>query len=200
MKHIMASLEALAESLDALGLPEAADEISGLMLRTAMDPFLAQWLRHKHERLNALYNKRKSGTSKDEKEYTEAAKEELDDVLRKKEEGPPEERLYVWFCLKMPGSCSMCRARHGRIRSMNRWRSEGLPGPGVCEKSRCGCTLLPLRPGGAMPSGVAGLADDGEATGDAVAGLIGLRQDNSAENMQQGFALMPFWSGQGSLF
>ena len=196
MKHIMASLEVLAESLDALGLPEAADEVSGLMLRTAMDPFMAQWLRHKYERLNALYDKRKSGTSEDEKEYTEAAKEGLDDVLQKKEEGPPDERLYVWFCLKSTGTCGTCRARHGRIRSMNKWRAEGLPGPGVCEKTRCGCTLLPLRPGGAMPAGVAGLADDG----DMAAGLIGLRQDNSAENMQQGFALMPFWSGQGSLF
>ena len=47
-----------------------------------------------------------------------------------------------------------------------------------------------------MPAGVGRLSDDG----DAAARLIGLRQDNSAENMQQGFALMPFWSGQGTLF
>jgi len=196
MKEILVSLGALADCLDAMGLEKEAGEVSGLMLRTAMDPFLAQWLRHKYERLVPLWEKRKGGSKEDEEEYTGAAKEQLDSTLRRIEEGPPEDRLYFWFNMPPAESCGPCRARHGRIRSLRQWRAEGLPGPAVCEKPRCGCSLLPLRPGGAVPAGVGRLADDG----DAAARLIGLRQDNSAENMQQGFALMPFWSGQGTLF
>jgi hypothetical protein len=196
MKRLLASLAVLAESLGSMGDMEAAREVSGLLLRTAMDPFLAQWLRHKYERLVPLWEKRKKGSEKDEEAYAGAAKEQLDAALRKLEAGPPEDRLYFWFNMPAAESCPPCRARHGRIRSLRQWRAEGLPGPAVCQKARCGCSLLPLRPGGAVPAGIGRLNDDG----DAAARLIGLRQDNSAENMQQGFALMPFWSGQGSLF
>lgn len=198
MSILLNSLRRLAMRLAGMGEYKTADEVRGLVCcAVATSPYVARWLKRKYDRLQDLHDRRRTSMDEGkEEDYAEAASEQLDDILRRRETGSPDDRLYAWFCLRTPDSCGPCRARHGRIRTLRQWRTEGLPGPQVCTKPECGCALFPLRPGGAPPAGVQHLNDDG----DAAAGMIGLREDNSAENMQQGFALMPFWSGQGSLF
>lgn len=198
MSILLNSLRRLASRLVDAGEYKTADEVRGLMCRAvATSPYVERWLKRKYDRLQTLHERRRSSMKKqDEEEYADAATEHLDDMLRRRETGPPDERLYAWFCLQTADSCGPCRARHGKIRTLRQWRTEGMPGPQVCAKPDCGCALFPLRPGGTAPAGVRRLNDDG----DAAAGMIGLRQDNSAENMQQGFALMPFWSNYGGMF
>jgi len=180
VRRELSALVRLADDLDRRGMLCEADEVDRIIRLAG----IRDWLRKQYERLRGLFSKKKSDPGA-AKEYDAAAANRLDDMLRRKQSGPPEERVFLWFCERFPNSCETCRGRHGRMRTLRQWRAEGLPGPMVCEKDNCACHLVPLAPGG-----VAQMDEDG----DIMANITGLREDNSGYSMNQGFALEPFFS------
>jgi hypothetical protein len=183
------ALVRLADELDRRGMLREANQVD-LLIRTAVEwPRLSSWLRKQYERLRGLFAKKKKVPGAAQ-EYEAAAADRLDDMLRRKQSGPPEERVFLWFCQRFPNSCSACNDRHGRMRTMRQWRAEGLPGPGVCEHQNCACHLVQLGPGGAVQM---------DEDGDFAANMVGLREDGSGHNMNQGFTLEPFFSNYGEL-
>lgn len=180
----------LADELDRRGMFREADQIDHLIRCAVTWPRMGDWLRKQYERLRHLFSKKKSKPGM-AREYDAAAGTRLDDMLRRKQSGPPDERIFLWFCNRFPNSCPSCVGRHGRVRTLRQWRAEGVPGPAVCEKGDgCRCRLVQMGPGGAMQM---------DEDGDFAAGLIGLREDGSGPNMNQGFALEPFYSDYGKL-
>lgn len=179
----------LADEFDRRGMPLEANQVDRIIRIAVAQSRMAEWLRRQYGRLRRLFAKKKAnpGTSG---EYDAAAAHRLDDMLRRKQSGPPDERIFLWFCQRFPNSCQACGDRHGRMRTLRQWRAEGTPGPAVCAKGECACRLVPLAPGGALPSNPPQMDEDG----DFAAGAVGLREDGSGHNMNQGFALEPFFS------
>lgn len=174
----------LADELDRRGMLWEADEVDHIVRLAVGGPDVRDWLRRQYERLRRLFSRKKTDPGA-AKTYDAAAANRLDDMLRRKQSGPPDERVFLWFCQQFPNSCPACRGRHGRMRTMRQWRGEGLPGPMVCEKDDCACHLVPL-----LPGGVAQMDEDG----DIMANITGLQEDSSGHSMNQGFALEPFFS------
>lgn len=190
MRADLMSLVRLADELDRRGMLREADEVDRI-IRTAIEwPRIGPWLRRQYERLRQLFSRKQTNPGA-AKAYDAAAANRLDDMLRRKQSGPPDERVYLWFCHRYPNSCEPCSGRHGRMRTLRQWRAEGVPGPGVCQQTRCECRLIPLMPGGALPPGGAAQMDE---DGDIAANITGLRENNSGYSMNQGFALEPFFS------
>lgn len=179
-------LAKLADGLDSRGEHAAADEVDGLLREAAVWDRLGRFLKRRYDGLLNLFRRRKRDGGE---AYGEEAGKALGDMLRRKETGPPAERLFVWFCHRYPTACEPCTSRHGRIRTMRQWQAEGVPGAAVCLRGNCECTLVPMRAGGFA-------ASDGA---DIAAHSIGLREDGTLENMNQGFSLEPFFSDYGNL-
>lgn len=193
MSRALLALVRLADELDRRGMLREADEVDRIV-RLAVDwPRIGAWLKRQYERLRRLFSKKQKNPGAAQ-EYDAAAANRLDDMLRRKQSGPPDERVFLWFCNRFPNSCQSCRNRHGRMRTMRQWRLEGLPGPSVCEKNNCACYLVPLAPGGAA-AGPVQMNEDA----DLAAGIVGLREDGSGRDMHQGFTLEPFFSDYGKL-
>jgi hypothetical protein len=184
------ALTSLADKLDKQGLLHEANEVDGLIKLAVAWPRITEWLHKQYEHLRQLFSKKKNNPGVAQ-EYDTAAANKLDDMLRRKQSGPPNERIFLWFCNQFPNSCQTCHSRHGRMRTLIQWKTEGMPGPAVCEKDNCACYLVPMAPGGALaPGGPVQMDEDGNVA----AGIIGLREDNSGQNMNQGFMLEPFFS------
>jgi hypothetical protein len=182
------ALVRLADEFDRRGMPREADEVDRIVRLAVERPRLADWLRRQYERLRRLFSRRR-GNPAAAQEYDVAAANRLDDMLRRKQSGSPDERVFLWFCNQFPNSCPACHRRHGRMRTLRQWRGEGVPGPLVCERGDCACRLVPLLPLG-TPGGIAQMDEDG----DIAANIVGLRENGSGHNMNQGFALEPFFS------
>jgi len=179
------SLVRLADDLDGRGMFREADQVDHIIKHAIEWSRMGGWLRKQYERLRRLFSRKKSKPSM-AKEYDTAAGTRLDDMLRKKQSGPPDERIFLWFCNRFPNSCLSCADRHGRVRTLRQWRAEGLPGPAVCEKGDgCRCRLVQMGPGGAIQT---------DEDGNFMAATVGLREDNSGSSMNQGFSLEPFFS------
>lgn len=191
MSRELLALAHLADEFDRRGMLREADEIDRIIRLAVEWPRIGAWLHKQYERLRQLFSRKKKDPSAAQ-EYDAAAANRLDDMLRRKQSGPPDERVFLWFCNRFPHSCNTCRKRHGRMRTMRQWRGEGLPGPSVCEKDNCACYLVALAPGG-MLTGPVQMNEDA----DLAAGIIGLREDNSGRDMHQGFVLEPFFSNYG---
>jgi len=189
--NIAPPLVRLANELDAAGMPEEADRVDAILRHAALWDRIGRALRRKYDRLRTLFEKSRSKTDDEKREYSAPAGKRLDDMLRKRLAGPAEKRLYVWFCNRYASSCGPCRARHGRMRTLEQWRANGMPGPGVCEKAKCSCSLIGIGPGGTVQQ----TASDQ----DIAANSIGLRDDGKLENMNQGFSLEPFFSNYGDI-
>jgi hypothetical protein len=177
-------LARLADGLDRRGMLREADEVDRIIRLAIAWPGVRGWLRKQYDRLRRLFSKKRTDPAA-AKEYDSTAANRLDDMLRRKQGGPPEERVFLWFCQRFPNSCPTCSGRHGRLRTLRQWRAEGLPGPLVCERDDCACHLVPLLPGGAAQM---------DEDGDVAANMIGLQEDNRGYNMNQGFSLEPFFS------
>ncbi len=189
MRYGLVALVRLADELDRCGMMREADEVDRI-LKEAVDWTRArEWLGRQYQRLRRLFTRKRKDPGAAQ-EYDAAAANRLDDMLRRKQSGPSEERVFLWFCNQFPNSCATCRGRHGRMRTLRQWRAEGMPGPSVCERDRCGCRLMPLVPGGAVQM---------DEDGDIAAGAIGVREDGIGPNMNQGFVLEPFFSDYGNL-
>jgi len=186
------ALVRLADEFDKRGMLREANQVDRIITLAVEWPRVTGWLRKQYERLRQLFSKKKTDPGA-AKEYDVASADRLDDMLRRKQSGPPDERVFLWFCQRFPNSCHSCNGRHGRMRTLRQWRAEGLPGTAVCEKTECACYLVPLTPGGAPPP--VQMDEDG----DIAAGIIGLREDGSGANMNQGFVLEPFFSDYGKL-
>lgn len=184
MSRELALLVRLADELDRRGMLREADEVDRIVRLAVGWPDVRDWLRRQYERLRRLFSRKRTDPAA-AKEYDAAAANRLDDMLRRKQAGPPDERVFLWFCQQFPNSCQTCRGRHGRMRTLRQWREDGLPGPLVCERDSCACRLVPL-----MPGGVAQMDEDG----DVAANMVGLQEDSSGHSMNQGFALEPFFS------
>lgn len=179
----------LADEFDKRGMIKEANEVDSI-IKSAVDfSRLSGWLRKQYDRLRQLFQKKKKNPIAT-KEYDVASTNRLDDMLRRKQSGPAEERVYLWFCQRFPNSCQSCNSRHGRMRTLKQWRTQGVPGPMVCENDTCTCRLVLLSPGGALQT---------NEDGDFAAGSIGIREDNIGLGMNQGFTLEPFFSNYGNL-
>ena len=193
----IANLIILADALDRRGLFAEANQVDGI-LHVALDwSGMGQWLRRKYDKMRALFQRRQQDSTA-EKEYGEAAKESLDDILRRKQAGPPDERIFLWYCNRFRESCPNCIRRHGRMRTLRQWRSEGLPSSSVCQRGQCACRLVALGPGGVLtPGGIVQMTEDK----DEFLGLSGLQENSLTSNMggQGGFALEPFYSNFGQM-
>lgn len=186
--NCLLKLAYLADELDRRNMKNEADQVDKI-IRVAVDlPRISDWLRKQYNKLRILFSK------KPNKEYGTAAADRLDDMLRRKQSGPPDDRIFLWFCQRFPNSCENCNKRHGRMRTLRQWRVEGLPGSN-CTKNNCACLLVPLLPSGTLSPNIVQTTDDA----DIAANTIGLREDNSTLNLQQGFVLEPFFSDYGSL-
>jgi len=183
------ALMRLADEFDKRGLLREADFVDCLIRHAAEWSKLSSWLRKKYEHLKQLFSKKKNDSGAANK-YDNAAGDRLDDMIRRKQSGPVDERLFLWFCNRFPNSCQECGDRQGRMRTLRQWREEGLPGSGVCTNGNCACRLLPLTPGGVLQ-----MNEDG----DFMAGAVGLQEDGLLSNMNQGFVLEPFFSNYGTL-
>jgi hypothetical protein len=181
---VLAPLVRLADELDRRGMLCEADEIDRIIRTAIAWPQMGAWLRRQYDRLRHLFSRKKDKPGM-AKEYDAAAGRRLDDMLRDKQSGPPDERVHLWFCNQFPNSCQACRDRHGRVRTLRQWRAEGMPGPAVCENLSCACRLVQMGPGGSVQM---------DEDGDFAAGAIGLQEDSSGHSMNQGFALEPFFS------
>jgi len=171
----------LANDLDQRGMIKEADLIDSIIKSAISNP--ADWLRKQYNRLNALYSKKHPA-------YEKEAAKTLDEMLKRKQSGPEDERIFIWFCQSFPNTCNNCKSRHGRMRTLKQWRAEGLP-PSVCQNMDCQCRLIQLLSGGAT--------DQMDDDADVAAGIIGLRQDTSGLSTSQGFILEPFFSDYGKL-
>lgn len=189
------ALVRLADEFDRRGMPREADQVDRIIRLAIAWPRIGDWLHRQYEKLRRLFSKKKADPGA-AKEYDAASADRLDDMLRRKQSGPPDERIFLWFCHRFPNSCHPCGDRHGRMRTLRQWRAEGPPGPNVCEKDECECYLVPLAPGGALPPGGPVQMDE---DGNIAAGIIGLQEDGSGHNMNQGFVLEPFFSDYGKL-
>lgn len=178
------ALVRLADEFDRRGMSLEADQVDHIIRLAIAWPRIGDWLHRQYEKLRRLFSKKKTDPGA-AKEYDAASADRLDDMLRRKQSGPPDERIYLWFCNRFPNSCHPCRSRHGRMRTLRQWRVEGLPGPQVCKNNKCACYLVPMAPGGSIQM---------DEDGDIAAGIIGLQEDSSGHNMNQGVALEPFFS------
>lgn len=195
MTSELQALVRLADEFDRRGMLREADKVDRIIKLAIEWPRITGWLRKQYDRLRRLFSKKKTDPGAAQ-EYDAAAGNRLDDMLRQKQSGPPDERIFLWFCQQFPHSCHTCRGMHGRVRTLRQWRAEGMPGPMVCEKDECACHLVPMAPGGTIaPGGPIQMDEDG----DFAANAIGLREDNSSYSMNQGFVLEPFFSNYGDL-
>lgn len=185
-------LAQLADELDRRRFLEEADRIDAIIREAAVWDRISNFMRRKYQKLRQLFQKKRSlpTESEDAKPQEEEADKRLNDMLQQKQTGPAEERLYVWFCHRYPNACTPCKSRHGRMRTLTQWRSEGVPGSAICAKSMCECQLVIMG-----PQGIAQPANDE----DIAANSIGAREDGTLENMNQGFTLEPFFSDYGNL-
>lgn len=186
------TLVRLADELDRRGFVEEADRIDAILREAALWDRISNFMKKKYQKLRQLFQKKRTlpAESEEAKPQEEEADKRLNDMLQRKQTGPAEERLYVWFCHQYPNACEPCTSRHGRMRTMTQWRVEGLPGSAVCTKSMCECQLVAMG-----PQGVAQPAHDQ----DIAANSIGTREDGTLENMNQGITLAPFFSDYGNL-
>jgi hypothetical protein len=173
----------LADLFDKYGMFEQANDIDQILKLAIDNTKLISWIQKQYQRLKQLYSKKKT------KEYSEAAGNRLDDMLRQKQNGSMEDKIYLWYCHNYDNSCMECKKRHSRMRTMKQWRQEGLPGTHVCNNMSCTCRLIQLLPNAHMQ-----MDSDGISTS-----IIGLREDNSTEDMHQGITLDSFFSNYGNL-
>jgi len=185
-------LAQLADELDRRGFLEEADRIDAIIREAAIWDRSSDFMQRKYQKLRELFRRKKLLPSESEQARPQEieADKRLNDMLRRKQEGPAEERLYVWFCHRYPSACLPCSDRHGRMRTMTQWRREGVPGPAVCTKSICECQLIAMGPHGLIQPAY---------DQDIAANSIGTREDGTLENMNQGFSLEPFFSDYGNL-
>ena len=186
------TLSQLADELDRRGFLEEADGIDAIIREAAVWDRISDFMRQKYQKLRQLFQKKKSvpADGNAAKPQEEESDKRLNNMLQKKQTGPAEEKLYVWFCHQYPNACVPCTSRHGRMRTMTQWRTEGMPGSSICTKGSCECQLVVMG-----PQGIAQPAHDQ----DIAANSIGTREDGTLENMNQGFTLEPFFSDYGNL-
>jgi hypothetical protein len=180
-------LQRLADKMDRLGLTSEASMVDNILKTVIALPKIDKWKEKRLDHLSELLKKKRKDPNALE-DYRKKAKEILDEELKKRQSGPPEERLYMWVCNRFHSSCSICSKRSGRVRSLKQWGIEGLPGSHICQRKSCNCRIVLLP-----------LVESNSNDSDMAVRLIGLREDNTAQNMQQGFSLEPFWHSTSTI-
>lgn len=178
----------LSMDLKKSGFNKEAAEVNIILKEAFSFGDVSGWFRDKYNKLKEKFNRKKQTEKTPKageaaKEYKEEVKNTFEDILQKKESGPPEQRLYLWYTHPFESGCPICSSRNGQMRTLVQWRALGFPGranAACIKKPNCNCFLIRLQPGG-MPN--IATNDDGEFN---IADLIGLQPDNSVRNMQQG--------------
>lgn len=178
----------LSDNLKKSGFDKEASKID-VILKEAFDVAdVSGWFRKKYNQLKEKFNRKEKAKGTPEAveadaEYEEERTDALEEILEKKEVGPPEKQLYYWYTHPFESGCPVCASRHGLLRTLAEWRTLGFPGRtnSSCIKTpRCNCFLIRLKPGG-----IPGSAKNEDGAFD-ISNLIGLQPDGSVRNMQQG--------------
>ena len=184
----------LSRDLDESGFKKEACEVN-LIIKEALEwGDVAGWFKTKYNFIKNLFNKKEQAKNTEraaetEEEYTEAKNDVFEEMLQRKESGPPEQRLYFWYTHPFEAGCPVCASRHGQMRTLTQWRELGFPGRsnGACiKRPNCNCLLIRIKPGG-----VPNIARNDDGAFD-ISDLIGIGEDNTKKNMQQG----PMFTGE----
>jgi|19_taG_2_1085344.scaffolds.fasta_scaffold00640_4 hypothetical protein len=184
----------LSRDLRHSGFYKESEDVDFLIKEAFGVGDIASWFRDKYNKLKSKFNRKKEteGTPQAEEasqEYRQEQRDSFEEVLQRKESGPPEGRLYFWYTHPFEAGCQICASRHGQLRTLAQWRSLGFPGRSnsSCIKSpNCNCFLIRVQPGG-TPN--VATNDDGKFN---ISDLIGIGEDNTKKNMQQG----PMFTGE----
>lgn len=184
----------LSRDLNESGFEKEAYEIN-LIIKEALEwGDITGWFKKQYNKLKDRFNKKEEAkntpqAAETEREYETVREDALEEMLQRKESGPPEEQLYFWYTHPFESGCPVCASRHGQTRTLAQWRALGFPGRsnGACiKRPNCNCLLIRIKPGG-----VPNIARNDDGAFD-ISDLIGIGEDNTKKNMQQG----PMFTGE----